>query len=149
MMQINVVINLYFLLFSLSNLKELRFHLPLSLAALSTGPILMIGTGSRISPFRGFWQKMMMDTLNPSIQKNVIDDFSSIELKRDSQNMFPEDAFGDADLTSVVIFIGCRDNNHNLLEHATKPCKNVPTRSNSFSREANLSNQYVSDIIKP
>ena len=70
---------------------------------------------------------MMMDTLNPSIQKNVIDDFSSIELKRDSQNMFPEDAFGDADLTSVVIFIGCRDNNHNLLEHATKPCKNVPT----------------------
>ena len=40
-------------------------------------------------------------------------------------------------------------NNHNLLEHVTKPCKNVPTRFNVFSREANLPNQYVSDIMKP
>ena len=93
----------------------------------------MIGTGSRISPF---------DT------ENVKDDFSSIERKRDSQNVFPEDAFGDANLTSVVIFFGCKDKNHNLLEHATKLCKNIITQFNAFSRESNLPNQYVSDIMK-
>ena len=59
--------------------------------------------------------------------------------------MFPEDAFGDADLASMVMFIKCRDKNPNLLEHATKPCKNVLTQFNAFYREANLPNQYVSD----
>ena len=75
----------------------------------------MIGVGVRIAPFRGFWQKVMMDTKDSSIQKNVIEDLLSLDLKRDSQNGFPEDAFGDANLTSVVIFIGCRDKNPNRL----------------------------------
>ena len=43
-------------------LKESSFHLPPSLAAQSTRPILMIGAGAGIAPFRGFWQKVMMDT---------------------------------------------------------------------------------------
>ena len=45
----------------------------------------------------------------------------------------------------MVIFIGCWDMNRNLLEHATKSCKNVLTRFNTLFREANLPNQSFSD----
>ena len=81
-------------------------------------------------------------------KENVIEDLLSLELKRDSQNVFPEDAVGDANLTSLVIFCGCRDKNCNLLEHATKPYKNIINQFDAFCREASLPNQHVSDIIQ-
>ena len=130
-------------------LKESSFHLPPSLAAQSTRPILMIGAGAGIAPFRGFWQKVMMDTQDSSMQKDVIERLASLELKDDdSQNVFPEEAFGNANITSMAMFFGCRDKNCNLLEYETNLYKNVITRFNAFSREANLPKQYVSDIMK-
>ena len=129
-------------------LKESSFHLPPSLAAQSARPILMIGAGAGIAPFRGFWQKVMMDTQDSSMQKDVIEHLASLELKGDLQNVFPEEAFRDANITSMAMFFGCRDKNCNLLEYETNLYKNVITRFNAFSREANLPKQYVSDIMK-
>ena len=54
--------------------KESTFHLPPNLLHQAVRrPILMIGAGSGIAPFRGFWQQVVVDSLGASNHEDFVE----------------------------------------------------------------------------
>ena len=127
-------------------LKESSFHLPPNLLHQKIRrPILMIGAGSGIAPFRGFWQQLMLDSLQNYTPEEIVQSLEALELNDPMTNVISN--VGSATKT-MTMFFGCRDKGCNLLEHETNMFSNLMTRFNAFSREANCPKQYVSDVMK-
>ena len=54
--------------------KESTFHLPPNLLHQTVRrPILMIGAGSGIAPFRGFWQQVVFDSFEESKRNDLFE----------------------------------------------------------------------------
>ena len=129
--------------------KESSFHLPPNLLHQAVRrPILMVGAGSGIAPFRGFWQQVMVDSLGDLEREKSIEQLSKIKIGDQTSNISFEKMPTSSDTTCMTMFFGCRDQESNLLKYETNMFSNIIRRFNAFSREHNLPKQYVSDVMK-
>ncbi|XP_046839565.1 nitric oxide synthase, brain-like isoform X2 [Xenia sp. Carnegie-2017] len=107
------------------------FHMPEDTSL----PVIMVGPGTGIAPFRSFWQQRMFDRNNKIIDKGKHQRTSL------GQTWGP-----------MSLYFGCRMAQHdniykNETNHAMKEggLDNVYT---AFSREPNIPKTYVQDLIK-
>ena len=129
--------------------KESTFHLPPNLLNQAVRrPILMVGAGSGIAPFRGFWQQVVVDSLGVSNHEDFVERLENLKLDHRTIDTSFEKLHEKSDTTCMTMFFGCRDQESNLLASETNVFTNVMKRFNTFSREQNLPKQYVSDIMK-
>jgi nitric-oxide synthase len=137
-------------------IKESSFHLPPNLLHQKMiRPILMIGTGSGIAPFRGFWQQMMVDSLKTKYERllskkydDIVQKIGTLELSDHMANIVSNEESKNSGTTTITMFFGCRDKGCNLLEHETNVYSEIMTRFDAFSREPNCPKQYVSDVMR-
>ena len=129
-------------------LKESSFHLPPNLLNQTTRPILMIGAGSGIAPFRGFWQQVLIDSIDDHKKEDIIQRLEDLDLCNKPHEVTLDQLSGQPIKTSMTMFFGCRDKKCNLLEYETSIYLNMVKRFNAFSRETVCPKQYVSDIMK-
>ena len=129
--------------------KESTFHLPPNLLHQTVRrPILMIGAGSGIAPFRGFWQQVVFDSFEESKRNDLFDQIRKMNLGSQSIDAPFETIPESSGTTCMTMFFGCRDQESNLLEKETEMFPSIIKRFNAFSREQNLPKQYVSDAMK-
>ena len=129
--------------------KESTFHLPPNLLhQIVRRPILMIGAGSGIAPFRGFWQQVVVDSVDESKRDNFVELLAKLKIGDQTIDAPFETTSALTGTTCMTMFFGCRDHESNLLESETKMFPSIIKRFNAFSREQNLPKQYVSDAMK-
>ena len=131
-------------------LKPSNFRLPIS--PTNGQPILLIGAGAGIAPFRGFWQQLMLNSITEPNRIEVVQQMELLDFnyaKGQDTASDTADEFSDLLKAKVVsLFFGCRNKQCNLLEDETKVYSKIMNRFNAFSRESNLTKQYVSDVMQ-
>ena len=134
----------------LLHLRSSNFHLP-TVPTLKQ-PIMLIGAGAGMAPFRGFWQQLMIDSILADERKvqfvqelEQLDFTDSTTHKKAHQIV---ETFSDATRRKIIsLFFGCRNKQCNLIEGETAAYSHVVHRFNAFSREENQPKQYVSDAM--
>ena len=105
-----------------------NFHLP-NLIDEDDVPIICIGAGSGLAPFRGFWQQVCLESSQCDLEENN----SNAKSGRMNQ---------------IQLFFGCFDEISDLLIDETRPLsKDVLTRFSAFSRDSNQPRKHVQDLI--
>ena len=119
--------------------KEFTFHLPPNLLHQTVRrPILMIGAGSGIAPFRGFWQQVVYDSLEESKRNGLFEQIRKMNLGTQPVDV-PFETIPESSCTAcMTMFFGCRDQESNLLETETEMFPSIIKRSTAFSREQTL-----------
>ena len=131
-------------------LKPSNFHLPST--PTNGQPILLIGAGAGIAPFRGFWQQLMLNSIKESNEMEVVQQMEMLGFNDAKAQDTASEGFDEYSETIkekvVTLFFGCRNKQCNLLEDETKVYSKIMSRLNAFSRESNLPKQYVSDVMQ-
>ena len=122
-------------------------------------PILMIAAGSGIAPFRGFYQQMMLNSINPKYHLEVVqkietlnndkEDFDMDELKKLIENLVDQQCKGAEEhcwKRAIKLFYGCRGKHTNLLSKETELYSPILTRFDAFSREGNK--EYNHEVME-
>lgn len=104
------------------------FHLP----ADGSVPVILVGNGTGIAPFRAFWQQRMFDINNQCPPK------SSITEQRQ---------WGD-----MRLFFGCRNSRHDDIYHheiqTAVQSKAITSVFTGYSREKGKPKEYVQDLLR-
>ncbi|XP_033627460.1 nitric oxide synthase, brain-like [Asterias rubens] len=110
--------------------KESSFNMPKD----KQSPMILVGPGTGIAPFRSFWQQRQFD-ISESLSK------------ADTNSKITEHQFGD-----VTLVFGCR---HSKLDNVYKEEKQVAMKEGAltdmwtaFSREVHLPRTYVQDLLR-
>ena len=94
-------------------LKQSNFHLPTSLT--HRPPILLIGAGAGMAPFRGFWQDLLLNSINKSKRIEVVQQLEMLDFNDTEGHDTASDAvdkFSDfSNEKAVSLFFGCRNKN--------------------------------------
>ena len=118
-------------------LKPSNFHLPISPNIKQ--PILLIGAGAGLAPFRGFWQQLMIDSLKDENRTDVVQHLEKFDftdkMYNDNSNLIAERFTGGSKRKLIYLFFGCRDKQCNLLEKETNLYSDIVHRFDAFSRE--------------
>nr|AAK61379.1 nitric oxide synthase [Discosoma striata] len=107
------------------------FHLPSD----ATVPVILVGNGTGIAPFRGFWQQRMFDMNNKCLP--------------DPQ---PGSRQRCGRWGEMALFFGCRNSQHDdVFRHEIEKAiysKTISTVAKAFSREQGKPKRYVQDLLK-
>ncbi|XP_028400716.1 nitric oxide synthase, brain-like isoform X2 [Dendronephthya gigantea] len=112
------------------------FHMPENPSV----PVIMVGPGTGIAPFRSFWQQRLFEKKN--------------KLTNKGKNQRPSTLSKDTNSTwgPMTLFFGCRSSKHDdIYKHETTQAikeGGLDKVYTAFSREPNTPKTYVQDLIK-
>ncbi|CAB4034146.1 nitric oxide synthase, brain-like, partial [Paramuricea clavata] len=107
-------------------------------------PVIMVGPGTGIAPFRSFWQQRLFEKKNKLTNK----------VKDKGKNQRPTTLSKDKNSTwgPLTLYFGCRSSEHDdIYKHETSHAMReggLDTVYTAFSREPNVPKTYVQDLIK-
>ena len=120
-------------------------------------PILLICTGSGIAPFRGFYQQLLLDSIEVQHQKEVVnaietldynDTLASNALKKSIKELVSKCKDGTCSKKSIKLFFGCHSMESNLLSKETDLYSAILNRFDAFSRDDHEPKQYNYHIME-
>nr|QNG40941.1 nitric oxide synthase [Placozoa sp. H4] len=128
------------------------FHLPED----HSTPVIMIGPGTGIAPFRSFWQQRMSDKnkeANTIFSNTKEHENAEISNANDTPPLTPT---GNEGLVTrfgkMVLFFGCRESTKDdIYKKEIEECLNngvLDEVYKAYSRELNQPKQYVQDLMK-
>ena len=104
-------------IFVYSFYRAKTFHMPED----GTVPIIMVGPGTGIAPFRSFWQQRQFDVINKPAPKakthDVTPDSSPLPRRRVSSPAFSGNSLNPSSNRwgTMVLFFGCRDSKQDFI----------------------------------
>ena len=120
-------------------------------------PILLIAAGSGIAPFRGFYQQLLLNSIEAQHHKDIVnaieesdynDASSVLALQKLILELVSQCENGMCSKRSIKLFYGCHSVESNLLYKETELYSAVLNRFDAFSRDCHEPKQYNYQIME-
>ena len=110
------------------------FHLP-DLTSEEDVPMVLVGSGSGLAPFRGFWEQVCLESqciLDTEGQRRSDSAFMTSRVRKNK----------------LQLFYGCHNEKADLLLDETRPLAlDVLSRYSAYSRDVKRPKKYVQDLV--
>ena len=114
-------------------------------------PILLIAAGSGIAPFRGYYQQLLLNSIEIQHHKDIVNAIEDLDFNDSSAvlalqklilELVSQCENGMCSKRSIKLFYGCRSKESNLLSMETELYSAILNRFDAFSGDVSEPKQY-------